>query len=336
MHDPPRYRVDALIRISEVVVAKVKKLDGGAEKAVDETEEADSTEADAAADSVELETAERTEDVAAFWAELRIDPIEIALPRGVGFTLRAYRPADELTLSDVDREEDDFTILERTAADTAVDFDEIDEEELAREALGDEKVASDTVSDETTKTVADTEDVEEDETEEETEAETAANEDVPVFLGHAGWLYLFRTREALVQFVRSESDHDFTQLDTWEELRERLTPERVAPDEADRYELDLVVENLRGGKDVWDADLLIRSGEVARDLGYALRFDTVLSALAQGSPLDDLDEALRNSQDGGIGSFFARRRLKKIGTQQAALGWRTIIGKISAAVDWRE
>ena len=27
------------------------------------------------------------------WDELRIDPVEIALPAGTGFTLRAYRPA---------------------------------------------------------------------------------------------------------------------------------------------------------------------------------------------------------------------------------------------------
>jgi hypothetical protein len=44
---------------------------------------------------------------------------------------------------------------------------------------------------------------------------------------------------------------------------------------------------------------------------------------------------LRASVEGGIRGFLARRRMRKIGTQQAALGWRTIIGKISAAVDWR-
>ena len=34
--------------------------------------------------------------------------------------------------------------------------------------------------------------------------------------------------------------------------------------------------------------------------------------------------------------FRGRRRLKKIGAQQASIGWRTIIGKISASVDWRD
>jgi hypothetical protein len=104
----------------------------------------------------------------------------------------------------------------------------------------------------------------------------------------------------------------------------------------DNYELDLVVDNLRGGHDAWDSDLLIKAGEVARDIAYALRMDAVLTALSPGSPLDDLDEALRASAAGGIGGFLARRRVRKIGAQQATLGWRTIIGKISGAVVWRE
>jgi PAS domain-containing protein len=58
--------------------------------------------------------------------------------------------------------------------------------------------------------------------------------------------------------------------------------------------------------------------------------------LAPGSPLDDLDESLRTAEKGGMGGFFGRRRLKKIGAQQASLGWRSVIGKISAAVDWRD
>jgi hypothetical protein len=59
-------------------------------------------------------------------------------------------------------------------------------------------------------------------------------------------------------------------------------------------------------------------------------------AMAPGSPLDDLDEAFRAVISGGFGGFFARRKVKKIGEQTATLGWRTIIGKISAVVDWRD
>jgi hypothetical protein len=62
-----------------------------------------------------------------------------------------------------------------------------------------------------------------------------------------------------------------------------------------------------------------------------------MTSLASGSPLDDLDEGLRTVEAGGFGAFFARRRLRKIDPQTtAALSWRTVIGKISAAVDWRD
>jgi hypothetical protein len=151
-----------------------------------------------------------------------------------------------------------------------------------------------------------------------------------VFLAHRGKLHLFRSREGLLEFINSDAPHDLTELDTWTEVQRRARVADLVPIEEDEYELDLVVENLRGGHDVWEPDLLIPAGEVARDVAFACDLDDVLAALAPGSPLDDLDEALR---DGG---FLARRRLKKIGAEQAAIAWRSVIGKISAAVQWHD
>ncbi len=108
------------------------------------------------------------------------------------------------------------------------------------------------------------------------------------------------------------------------------------PLDEETYELDLVVKNLRAGHESWDPDLIVQSGQIARDLGHALRVEPVVKALSPGSPLDDLDEALRAVAEGGMGSFFARRKAKKIGTEAASIGWRTVIGKISAVVDWRD
>ena len=164
----------------------------------------------------------------------------------------------------------------------------------------------------------------------------AEDEEVPVFLSHRGRLLSFKSAESLVSFIRSGAPHDMTQLDTWATVAERVQSSDVDPLPEDRYELDLVVENLRGGHDTWDLPLLIAAGEVARDLGHALRLKPVILALASGSPLDDLDESLRSAESGGMGGFFGRRKLRKIGAQQASLGWRSVIGKISAAVDWRD
>lgn len=307
----------------------------------------------------------------ALWEELRIQPVEIALPKGVGYTLRAYRLNTELTPTAVEAEEDAFDGSEspddEPLGEIEITDDEIFSEEYAEiaererpgstqkrkaDSSGDSAEDPDAVADESDEVSDDTdaeleeseadaddadEEAEDDEAEEEEEAVAEPEpEEVPAFLGHRGRLFLFRSPEALVAFVKSDAEHDLTQLDTWDDAKARISVASVVPADDDRYELDLVVENLRGGRDAWDSDLLIAAGEVARDLAYALRLEAVRTALAAGSPLDDLDEALRADANGGVGGFFARRRLKKIGAQQAALGWRTIIGKISAAVDWRD
>ncbi|MFF5177398.1 DNA primase [Micromonospora sp. NPDC000316] len=269
----------------------------------------------------------------ALWEELRIDPVEIALPAGTGFTLRAYRPAGSLTPTDVsERDQDDpflarRQVVEEEDDETVVILDEefADEDEPSRRRRGGSTDADATADDD-----------EEEEADDEDATDEADDEEVPVFLSHRGKLLLFKTPESLVSFIRSGAPNDLSQLDSWNELSERVEPADIVPLDEDTYELDLVVENLRGGHDAWDSTLLIEAGEVARDLSYALRLPAVLDMLSAGSSLDNLDEALRATVNGGIGGFMGRRRLKKIGAQTASLGWRTIVGKISAVVDWRD
>ncbi|MCF0095271.1 DNA primase [Micromonospora sp. MH99] len=306
--------------------------------------DADEPELDDTTDPAEPDEADEADDTPrasadrSLWDELRIDPVEIALPAGTGFTLRAYRPAGSLTPTDVtERDQDDpflarRQVIEEEDDETVVILDE----ELAEEfADSDEDESSRRRRDSATDADATAED---DETEAEAEdvADEADDEEVPVFLSHRGKLLLFKTPESLVSFIRSGAPNDLSQLDSWNELSERVEPADIAPLDEDTYELDLVVENLRGGHDSWDSTLLIEAGEVARDLSYALRLPAVLDMLSAGSSLDNLDEALRATANGGIGAFMGRRRLKKIGAQTASLGWRTIVGKISAVVDWRD
>ncbi|MFI2649321.1 MULTISPECIES: DNA primase [Micromonospora] len=303
--------------------------------------ELDDTTASAAADEVEVD---RPAADRALWDELRIDPVEIALPAGTGFTLRAYRPARELTPTDVaERDQDDPFLARRQVVETEDDEEVVilDEEFAALSAEEDDEEDDEKRAERRrhgkTEAAESAEGADEDEADEdEDEADAAGDEEVPVFLTHRGKLLLFKTPESLVSFIRSGAPNDLSQLDSWNELSERVEPADVAPLDEDTYELDLVVENLRGGHDAWDPTLLIEAGEIARDLAYALRLPAVLDMLSAGSSLDDLDEALRASVNGGIGGFMGRRRLKKIGAQTASLGWRTIVGKISAVVDWRD
>jgi hypothetical protein len=330
--------------------APAEGLDSGAE-VVDEgnvvndeiDDELDGDQADDEADEAD----DRSDATDSLWADVRMQPVEIALPSGVGYTLRAYRLSTEVRPPDISDREDDFP-TRSTASPLDQDLDErealsdIDEDELTEQALAAGREDADRARRRTEGESNEPDDEAEvdsaveadaEEAEEEAEDET---EEVPVFLAEGGRLLLFRSPEGLVEYVRSGAGHELTQLDTWDDLADRIEADDIVPLDEDRYELDLVVENLRGGHDVWDAPLIIQAGEIARDVAYALRIQAVMTALSPGSPLDDMDEGLRVVESGGFGSFFARRKLRKIDAQTtAALGWRTIIGKISAVVDWR-
>jgi hypothetical protein len=265
------------------------------------------------------------------WEQVRVEPIEVALPGGVGLTLRAYRTVSELTPTELAVEEEDpFDARKRAALDEDGEEGVIVDEEYEALLAEDDEDSDDEDGEKKSDGKADADD------ESEEVKDQSDDEEVPMFLSHKGRLLAFKNAESLVSFIRSGAPHDLAQLDTWSDLAERVQSSDIDPLPEERYELDLVVENLRGGHDTWDLPLLIAAGEVARDLGYALRLKPVILALSPGSPLDDLDESLRAAESGGMGGFFGRRRLKKIGAQQASLGWRSVIGKISAAVDWRD
>lgn len=269
----------------------------------------------------------------AFWTTVRVDPVEIALPGGVGYTLRAYRMDSEVTAPDVSgRQEDELPARSDP-------FDEFDADLIDEGDLDEDEDEDALDEDEEDTGEPDENDNEDDEEEDKADADADAEpeaQEVPVFLSQGGHLLLFRTPESLVAFVKSNTEHDLAQIDTWSEVTGGIRASHVVAAPDDSYELDLVVNNLRGGHEVWDADLLLSAGQLARDIGYALRMETVVHSLSPGAPLDNLDEALRAAAEGGFGGFMARRKLKKIGAETASLGWRSIIGKISSVVDWRD
>src|SRR5215475_4640501 len=79
--------------------------------------------------------AERTRAADRFWTSVRIDPIEIAMPAGVGYTLRAYRQNTDVTPADVSGREDEVS-MPRQVATVELDEDEFDEDDLAKQAGG--------------------------------------------------------------------------------------------------------------------------------------------------------------------------------------------------------
>ncbi|HEX2144262.1 MAG TPA: hypothetical protein VHG10_07135 [Glycomyces sp.] len=267
--------------------------------------------------------AARSAETDKLWNEMSVDPVELHLGKDSGFTLRAYRMSDTLPgaknapESEV-AEEEALEETDEAAAERPDDAEAV----LPEDADAPEPDAAD---------FADEEPVAEDEE----DALDAEPEDVPVFLTRKGKLLVFREPEALVAYVKENDDHDLAVIEEFAELQERVSVDDIVCDEDDTYELDLVVANLRGGHDAWEPELLIKAAEVGRDLGYALKNDSIVGPLAPGSPLDDLDESFRVVVEGGLRGKLAKRRLKKNDAQQAAIAWRGVIAKINDHVEWR-
>ncbi|GAA2169780.1 MULTISPECIES: hypothetical protein [Glycomyces] len=269
--------------------------------------------------AAESDGAVRSAETDKLWNEMSVDPVELHLGKDSGFTLRAYRMSDTLP-----------------GAKPVVEAEEADTEDEAPSG-GEAEKEEDVAPEDEDAPEPDAADFADDETpaEEDEDALDAEPEEVPVFLTRKGKLLVFREADALVAYVKENDDHDLAVIEEYAELQERLTADDVVCDKDDTYELDLVVANLRGGQESWEPELLIKAAEVGRDLGYALKNDSVIASLAPGSPLDDLDETFRVVVDGGFRGKLAKRRLKKSDSQQAAIAWRGVIAKINDHVEWR-
>ncbi|NUR28558.1 MAG: DNA primase, partial [Catenulispora sp.] len=188
------------------------------------------------------------EEPTEFWSGYAMDPVEIALPAGSGYTLRAYRTADAVTPTDVSEREPEENPFARKPDEPLEDEDlpDFDEDELTRQALGadaDEDAETGKAADKGDTSV-DLEPVDdEDEAgaadeEEESEDEAAAEaEEVPLFLTHKGKLLIFKSAEGLVDFVKSDAPHDLRQLAEWDEFAAAVTADEIEPADDDTYEL---------------------------------------------------------------------------------------------------
>ncbi|MFC4337102.1 hypothetical protein [Salininema proteolyticum] len=233
---------------------------------------------------------ERSKEVAQFWEDLRIDPVELAVGTRSGYTLRAYRMSD--TLPNWKGNLSDPPVSDDPESTDNPDPDEMD-----------------------------------------FDANDAEPEEVPVMLARKGKLLVFEDPEDLVKYVRENDDSELAWLEEYGKLQEDLEASHVEADEADVYDLSSIVPDLRQG--TWNHEELIAAGEIARDVAYVCDLEGVSDALDPGSPLDQLDNHLRDSVEGGLKAVRANRKIKKASTEQTAIAWRSVVGKMGEAVDWR-
>lgn len=145
----------------------------------------------------------------------------------------------------------------------------------------------------------------------------------PRFLATDGRVQVFGTADGLLAYLHGDAAHDLRDRPGWPEFVRWVTPPALFPAPEHRYELDLVVDNLAGGRDAWIPELLLGAGTIARDLSYALDLD-VWTLLAPDSLLDDFDEALRRNN---------RWKLRGFDPAQLMQHWLQVIGELTDEID---
>ncbi|MDQ0369525.1 Hsp70 family protein [Catenuloplanes indicus] len=145
----------------------------------------------------------------------------------------------------------------------------------------------------------------------------------PRFLATGGRVQVFGTADGLLAYLHGDAAHDLRDRPGFAEFARWVTPPVLFPAPDHRYELDLVVDNLAGGRDAWIPQLLLGAGTIARDLSYALDLD-VWTLLAPESLLDDFDEALRRN---------SRWKLRGFDPALLIQHWQQVIDELDDAID---
>jgi Protein kinase domain len=162
-----------------------------------------------------------------------------------------------------------------------------------------------------------------------------ADDDVveAVFAGVAGRLRLFRRPEQATEFAVATAGHDMSEVLHWDWLSESMSRAFLPLLDDHRYDLDLPSANLEMDPARWLSDLIVKAGDVARELVLALAIEEGYALLRPGSPLDRLDDELR----------AARRRPRPRTVRQwqqldrgvLAAEWEHVVDLIGSRVDWQ-
>lgn len=124
-------------------------------------------------------------------------------------------------------------------------------------------------------------------------------DNLPLFLGHNGFISIFKSPRALVRYLRNSADHDLIGLDTYPEvlaaaIRDEL---EIRISEDNIYVLSGLVEDIRDGARDFDPYQFAEAVEFVRDVGEYTRFEEIECLLEIGTDLGDLVNGRKSKLD---------------------------------------
>ncbi|MDG4766334.1 Hsp70 family protein [Solwaraspora sp. WMMD406] len=154
-----------------------------------------------------------------------------------------------------------------------------------------------------------------------------------VFASRRARLPLFPRPEQASDHAAGTDDHDMTSVLHWESLSSSMATAFLPLTPDNRYRLDLVPVTLERHPKQWLIDLVIETGNVARELIAALDIADGHLLLGEGTLLDRLDDALRVASR----MPFRRGRRELLAFDQARVvdHWRHVVAMIENRIDWQ-
>ena len=154
-----------------------------------------------------------------------------------------------------------------------------------------------------------------------------------VFTAVAGRLPLFRRPEQATEFAAVSAGHDMSEVLHWDWLSESMSRAFLPLLDDHRYDLDLPSANLEMDPARWLPDLIVKAGDVARELVAALAIEEGYALLSPGSARTVLDDQLRAS--GRRPRPRTVRQWQQRDHGVLASGWQHVVELIGSRVDWQ-
>lgn len=155
----------------------------------------------------------------------------------------------------------------------------------------------------------------------------------PVFAGADGRLPLMPRPEQAAGFVLASPEHDLSRIPHWGWLCQSMSRGYLPLLDANRYDLGLPAVNLEMDPAHWLPDLLVKAGTIANELILALDLEEAFRLLGPGTPLDQLDDMLRQAGDRPRKSHI--RQWQQLDRRMLAASWQHVTDIIETRLEWR-
>jgi actin-like ATPase involved in cell morphogenesis len=155
--------------------------------------------------------------------------------------------------------------------------------------------------------------------------------DDALFLSRSGRLLVFGELRDLIRFVKISDDHDLASLTDWRLVVDTLDVPSAQRHLAQAQELARIAADIEADIRAWSADLFVAARDLAVELVNALSLAEVRDLLAEESPLDILDEAMREHV-GRESTWWRGHLMLRAEVAQIRRLWRRVVAAIEEAV----